>query len=596
MTEQQSRRQVNLIYLSLLAVLIGIVTGYGAVGFRSLIGLIHNISFNGVISFYYDANKFTAPSSLGIWIVLVPVAGAIVVTFLVKNFAPEAKGHGVPEVMDAVYYKAGEIRPAVVVVKSIASAISIGTGGAVGREGPIVQIGSAFASMVGGWLGLAPWQRITLVAAGAGGGIAATFNTPLGAVLFAVELMLPEISVRTFMPVALATSTATFVGRLYFGYQPSFSLPGNLLGLNNISLSMVIVFVGLGIIIGLAATLYIRAVYWSEDFFEEHIANEYLRHIIGMFIVGVIFTTLLFSFGHYFVEGVGYATIESILKGGLSLGWMLLLLFVAKLCATSITLGAGASGGIFSPAMFLGATLGGAYGALATYLMPGETASIAAFAMIGMAAMVGSSTGAVLTAIIMVFEMTLDYDIVLPMVAVVALSVGIRRFICAENIYTLKLARRGRNLPKSLHANMFMVRTASDVMEGKVTTLPSSMLYEDFTSIHNKYGGQVVICKGSRISGMFEVDASTRTMENAIAGCFITGPVTIGQLASRDYIIAHHDDVMFDVIARMTRKRVSNILVVKGDRRIPRVENIVGIITKNRIAESVGESLTYRTA
>jgi len=223
MTEQQGQRQVNLVYLSLLAVLVGIGTGYGAVAFRSMIALIHNIGFRGLFSFAYDANQFTPQSPLGLWIILVPVGGALIVTFLVKNFAPEAKGHGVPEVMDAVYYKAGAIRPVVVVVKSFASAISIGTGGAVGREGPIVQIGSAFASSIGGWLGLAPWQRITLVAAGAGGGIAATFNTPLGAVLFAVELMLPEISVRTFMPVALATATATFVGRLYFGYRPTFS-------------------------------------------------------------------------------------------------------------------------------------------------------------------------------------------------------------------------------------------------------------------------------------------------------------------------------------------------------------------------------------
>jgi len=590
------KRQVNLIYLSLLAVLIGIGTGYGAVGFRSLIGLIHNISFNGVFSIFYDANKFTPPSPLGIWIVLVPVVGAIIVTFLVKNFAPEAKGHGVPEVMDAVYYKAGELRPVVVVVKSIASAISIGTGGAVGREGPIVQIGASFASMIGGWIRLEPWQRITLVAAGAGGGIAATFNTPLGAVLFAVELMLPEISVRTFMPVALSTATATFVGRLYFGYQPSFSLPSQLTGLNALSLDMVVAFIGLGIVMGLAATLYIRAIYWSEDFFEEQIPNVYLRHILGMFLVGVIFTSLLYLFGHYYVEGVGYATIESILKGELALGWLLLLLFVAKLCATSITLGAGASGGIFSPAMFLGATLGGAYGALVIYLLPAETVSIATFAMIGMAAMVGSSTGAVLTAIIMTFEMTLDYDIVLPMVAVVALSVGIRRFICAENIYTLKLARRGRNLPKSLHANMFMVRSAGDVMVGEVPIIPCSTSYEDFTSTQHRPGERVVVCKGNRISGIFEVDAATRTLENTRAGGVNTGPITLGELAFRDFMIAQYDDVMFDVISRMTRKKSRNVLVVKGDRRIPRAENIVGIITKDRIAESVGESLNYRTS
>jgi len=595
MTERRGQRRVNLVYLSLLAVLIGVATGYGAVGFRGLIALIHNVGFSGVFSFVYDANEFTPPSYLGIWIVLVPIGGALIVTFLVKNFAPEAKGHGVPEVMDAIYYRGGAIRPVVVVVKSIASAISIGTGGAVGREGPIVQIGAAFASSVGGWLGLAPWQRITLVAAGAGGGIAATFNTPLGAVLFAAELMLPEVSVRTFLPVALATATATFVGRLYFGYQPSFALPTDLPGLGSISLESMLAFAGLGLVMGFAATLYIRAIYWSEDFFDKRIGNDYLRHVIGMALVGAIFTTLMMNFGHYFVEGVGYATIQSILDGHQTLGWMLLLLFAAKLCVTSITLGSGASGGIFSPALFLGATLGGAYGALVEPLLPSGGSNIATFAMIGMAAMVGSATGAVLTAIIMIFEMTLNYDIVLPMVAAVALSVGIRRLLSTENIYTLKLARRGRGLPKSLHANMFLVRTSGDVMDERVTILRSDMSYEDFVRMHPGLTGYVVVRTGRHVSGLFEVSAAMHTVESMKSSGSVMGPVAIGQLAHRDFTIARRDDVMFDVIIRMSRKRVDNVLVVGGDQRIPGAGDVVGVVTKDRIAESVGESLTYRS-
>lgn len=594
MTEQEGKRRVNLVYLSLLAVLVGIGTGYGAVAFRSLIAIVHNFGFAGAFSLSYDANRFTPPSPLGIWIFLVPIGGALIVTFLVKNFAPEAKGHGVPEVMDAIYYKGGAIRPVVVVVKSLASAISIGTGGAVGREGPIVQIGSAFASSIGARIGLLPWQRITLVAAGAGGGIAATFNTPLGAVLFAVELMLPEISVRTFLPVALATATATFIGRLYFGYQPSFSLPTDLPGLGSISLESMLAFAGLGLVMGFAATLYVRAIYWSEDFFEEHIANDYLRHVIGMTLVGLIFATLMVHFGHYYVEGVGYSTIQSILDGQQSLGWLLLLLFAAKLCVTSITLGSGASGGIFSPALFLGATLGGAYGALVEPLLPSSTMNVAAFAMIGMAAMVGSATGAVLTAIIMIFEMTLDYDIVLPMVVAVALSVGVRRLLSAENIYTLKLARRGRNLPKGLHANMFLVRTAGDVMNERVTILPGDMYYEDFVHAHRDLVGHVVVRTGKHISGLFEVGAAMRTMEGMKSSGWVMGPVAIGQLSFRDFVIARSDDVMFDVITRMTRKGANNVLVVGGNRRIPWAEDVVGIVTKDRIAESVGESLTYR--
>src|SRR6202167_5777053 len=218
-------QRIGLVRLSLLAVFAGLITGFGAVLFRALIGLIHNIAFLGSFSIGYDASQFTPPSPWGALVILVPVAGGLIVTFLITNFAPEARGHGVPEVMDAIYYKDGVIRPVVAVIKSLASALSIGTGAAVGREGSIIQIGSAIGSTLGQIVRMAPWQRITLVAAGAGAGIAATFNTPIGGVMFAIELMMPELSARTFLPVALATGTATFVGRIFLGSQPAFFVP-----------------------------------------------------------------------------------------------------------------------------------------------------------------------------------------------------------------------------------------------------------------------------------------------------------------------------------------------------------------------------------
>ena len=193
--------------------------------FRDLIGLIHNLLFTGHAVVHYDANVFTAPAPWGVLVILVPVLGAIGVTFLVDNFAPEAKGHGVPEVMDAIYYKGGVIRPVVALVKSLASAIAIGSGSSVGREGPIIQIGSALGSTLGQIVRMPAGQRIALVAAGAGAGIAATFNTPIGGVMFAIELMMPEVSVETFLPVAIATGTATFVGRWFFGDTPAFHVP-----------------------------------------------------------------------------------------------------------------------------------------------------------------------------------------------------------------------------------------------------------------------------------------------------------------------------------------------------------------------------------
>src|SRR6201997_3070260 len=215
-TEASSEHTLGLLALSLLAIGVGVATGLGAVLFRDLIGVIHNLLYYGHLSAIYDANVYNPPSPWGAGIILVPVIGGLGVVLLVSKFAPEARGHGVPEVMDAIFYRDGKIRPVVAAIKSLASSLSIGSGAAVGREGPIIQIGASLGSTAGQVIRMAAWQRITLVAAGAGAGIAATFNTPLGGVMFAVELMMPEVSVRTFLPVALATGTGTVPPRVVF--------------------------------------------------------------------------------------------------------------------------------------------------------------------------------------------------------------------------------------------------------------------------------------------------------------------------------------------------------------------------------------------
>src|SRR5215813_5343021 len=463
--------RLGLVRLSLLAIVVGLVTGLGAVLFRDLIGIIHNIGFLGVFSFDYEANVFTPPSPWGALIILVPVIGGQIVTFLITKFAPEARGHGVPEVMDAIYYKDGMIRPVVAVIKSLASALSIGTGAAVGREGPIIQIGAAIGSTLGQLIRMPPGQRITLVAAGAGAGIAATFNTPIGGVMFAIELMMPELSARTFLPVALATGTATFIGRIFFGIHPAFAMPSTLLTSQApASLDALLLYALLGALIGIAAAAFIRGLSFAEDVFDR-VRNPYLRNLVGMLIVGVLIYALLIGAGHYFVEGVGYSTIQAILAGGLDLPALLVVLFAAKLAATSISLGSGSSGGIFSPALFMGATFGAAFGVLLHAVHPMENFGTTTCAVIGMAAMVGGGTGAAMTAVTMIFEMTRDYDLVMPSIIAVALAIGVRRLLSIENIYTIKLVGRGHFVPKALYANMFLVRRARDVMQKNITLL-----------------------------------------------------------------------------------------------------------------------------
>jgi CIC family chloride channel protein len=574
--------------LSILAVVVGIITGVGAVFFRALIGLIHNVAFFGVFSINYDANLFTPPSPWGALIILVPVAGGVIVTFLVQTFAPEARGHGVPEVMDAIYYREGMIRPIVAAVKSLASAISIGTGAAVGREGPIIQIGASLGSSLGQFITMAPWQRITLVAAGAGAGIAATFNTPIGGVMFAIELMLPEISARTFLPVALATGMATFIGRIFLGLQPAFAVPEALLNSDRpASLTALLLYALLGALMGLAATAFIKGLSLAEDIFE-NIKNDYLRHIVGMLIIGTMMYVLLITAGQYYVDGVGYATIQAILSGSIVLPALLALLFLAKLCATSVSLGSGASGGIFSPSLFMGATLGGAFGAAINAIHVVQGLGITTCAMVGMAAMVGGGTGAAMTAVTMIFEMTRDYDLVMPIIVAVALAIGVRRLLSQENIYTVKLVERKHFVPKALHANMFLIRRAGEVMERDVTLLPKDIRLETFLRQGGHEGRMkhIVVSDGDRIVGVLRVNTALRRgIEDVEQQGF-----TLGEIAQRNYTVAREEDIVFDVVTRMTRHNAGTAVVSKAKRR-PRIADVLGVITKEHIADSVAHSI-----
>jgi CIC family chloride channel protein len=586
-SESQPAPQLGLTVLSVLALITGLITGFGAIFFRGLIAAIHNLFFLGTLSFHYDANVFTPVGPWGAFIILAPVIGGLVVTALVTNFAPEARGHGVPEVMDAIYYKEGIIRPVVAAVKSLASAFSIGSGAAVGREGPIIQIGASLGSSLGQIIPVAPWQRITLVAAGAGAGIAATFNTPIGGVMFAIELMMPEVSVRTFLPVALATGTATFVGNWFLGPQPAFVVPSlPTLGPHFSSLVALGLYALLGAVMGVAAAAFVRGLSAAEAVFER-IANPYLRHSVGMLLVGLLMFALFHFYGHYFVEGVGYSTIQALLTGQLAPLAILPLLYVAKLGATSVSLGSGASGGIFSPSLYMGATLGGAFGALVSMVHPLAEAGIANFAIVGMAAMVAGGTGAAMTAVTMIFEMTRDYSLVMPMIVAVALSIGVRRVLSRESIYTVKLVSRQHQIPTAMHANMFLVRRASDIMDQDVLVLPASTDFDAFLRQPEHKGGlkHVVVIRNNRVFGVLRVNTALRRgLEDAYTG------VTLEDVAQRDFTIAREDDIAFEVIKRMWR-RGGAMAVVVACKGVPTEADVRGIISKEHVADSVADSI-----
>ena len=430
-------RRVSLLTLCGLALMIGVMTGFGAVAFRALIALVHNVFYSGRLSFVFDANLSEGPSRFGDLVLFSPIIGGLIVVFLVKHFAPEAKGHGVPEVMDAVFYKHGNIRGKVALVKALASALSIGSGAAVGREGPIIQIGSALGSAFAQFIGLSTWQKITLLSAGAGAGIAATFNTPLGGVLFALEILLPEVSNRTFLPVVVATGAATTIGRILIGPDPAFAVPDVEFSLaGSLAPVEILGFLLLGLLCGVAAWAFIRLLVLMEDGFPKLPGNEYTQNVIGMTAIGGMMVVLTHLFGHSYVDGVGYSVIQSILDQKMTAAGLLALLFVLKMLATSISLGCGASGGIFSPSLYIGATLGAAFAAAMGMVLPHTGLSLPSAAIIGMAAMVGAATGGVMTAIVMVFEMTRDYAIIVPVIVAVALAAGVRRaLIPRDDLY-----------------------------------------------------------------------------------------------------------------------------------------------------------------
>ena len=410
--------------------------------------------------------------------------------------------------------------------------------------------------------------------------------------MFAIELMMPEVSVRTFLPVALATGTATYVGRLFFGLEPAFQMPvPATLSHHPTAFGALLLFALLGVLTGLGATAFIKGLHWIEGVFER-IRNPYFRHVTGMLLVGSMIYALLQGFGHYYVEGVGYATIQDVLVGGLSTAPLLGLLFACKLTATSLSLGSGSSGGIFSPSLFMGATLGGAFGAFAQTIFPWLNLSIPAFAIVGMAAMVGGGTGAAMTAVTMIFEMTRDYDIVMPMIIAVAVSIGVRRVLSPENIYTIKLVSRRHFIPKALHANMFLVHQARDVMDRDILLLQTTTSFDEFLR-QPKHEGKirhVVVTRDESIVGVLRVNTGIRHgLEGAYTG------VTLDDVATRDFTIAHEEDIMFGVIGRMWQRGAMMAVVVRGN-GAPVAGDVLGVITKEHVADSVALSVRPYTS
>jgi CIC family chloride channel protein len=448
-----------------LAVVTGAGAGAGAIGFRYLI-LAFTKLFTGR-SDYSNAGHVASSHlpGLGIFfVVLVPVIGGLVYGPLVDRFAREARGHGVPEVMLAVAEKGGRIGPQVAVVKSLASALCIGSGGSVGREGPIVQIGSALGSTIGQAMRIPESRLRLLVACGAAGGISATFNAPIAGVFFALELILRDFETESFGAVVLASVTSAVIGRAAFGDHPFLALPAF-----HVSSPLEFGFYAvLGVLAASAGVGFTKVLYTVEDLCDRLWRGpEWLRPAAGGVLLGLLLLALPEMYG------VGYPVLQNGVTGKYVAGFLLVLL-AGKMIATSLTIGIGGSGGVFAPSLFMGAMLGTAFGDAAHAIFPHLTAPAGAYGLVGMGALFAGAARAPITAVIIIFELTGDYSIVLPLMTAIVLATAMSGRLSKDTIYTLKLRRRGIDILRGRAANLMELLTVADAMQPVPTPLPQS--------------------------------------------------------------------------------------------------------------------------
>ncbi|MEA1923234.1 MAG: chloride channel protein [Pseudomonadota bacterium] len=465
-------RSTEHIFMVIVAVVIGVLGGLGAVGIQYLIKFFSQL-FWGTGNLDLEYLK-QVPFYLKI---VIPTGGAFLVGLIVYFFAPEAKGHGVPEVMEAIALRDGRIRPRVAVAKLFASSICIASGGSVGREGPVIQIGSSIGSTVGQFLKVNAQRTKVFVACGAAAGIAAAFNAPMAGALFSVEIILADFGVAQFSPIVISSVMATVVSRHFLGNFPAFEVPAYHL----VSPVELIPYAILGLLSGLVALLFTQVLCFSEDFFDDHLKLPgVVKTVIGGFLLGCFG---LLAPGVY---GVGYNSMNLALLGQLS--WVLMLgLVFAKIIATSLSLGSGGSGGIFAPSLFIGTMTGGFFGALVHKLMPTMSASSGAYAMVGMGAVVAGATHAPITAILIIFEMTNDYKIILPLMISTIIATLLTTKLKKESIYTIKLVRRGVDLFRGRELNVLRSLKVADFCEEKPKTIAPGLGFRQLLELVVNY-------------------------------------------------------------------------------------------------------------
>ena len=565
--------------IMLTALLVGAGGGFGAVVFRWLIQSVQTVAYDGLGSLLSGL----APYHL----LIIPALGGAIFGPLIYYFAREAKGHGVPEVMAAVALNGGRIRPMVAVIKSLASAICIGTGGSVGREGPIAQIGSALGSTIGQILKLSDERIRNLVACGAGAGIAATFNTPIAGAIFALEIILGQLHVLYFGAVVIAAVTADVIAHIFIGEDLAFIVPAYTM----VSPWELVLYALMGIIAALAAVTFTKLLYLSEDLWERFRFPEMFKPVLGGLLLGVVGISSAKINGFPRVFGVGYESISQALLGQLALQ-MSLILLAAKLLATIITLGSGGSGGVFAPSLFMGALLGDAFGQIVNHLFPAITAPPGAYALVGMAAFFSGAAHAPVTAIIILFEMTRDYRIILPLMLTTVISTIVSRIISRESIYTLKLSRRGIHLEQGQDVDVMQNVTVGEVMTTDIEPIPMHMSLEELADRFERthHHGFPVVDGDGNLVGVVTLQDLERAKARVRQGDTFQGKTVADIATMEDLLVVYPHDMMWKALRLMGTRDLGRLPVVEeeGSRKL------VGVVRRSDIVRAYTHAITKR--
>jgi chloride channel protein, CIC family len=540
-------------WMSLLAALVGVLAGLIAYLLYDLIALFTNLAFYHVFSIHFRSPEHT---TIGPWVILMPVIGGVIIGFMAKYGTSKIKGHGIPEAMEAVLTSRSRIEAKVAILKPLSAAIAIGTGGPFGAEGPIIQTGGAFGSLVGQLISTTAAERKVLLACGAGAGMAATFNTPIAGVILAIELLLFEFRARSFIPLVIACTLATSVRAVLFGQHSMFTM-------GNVDFDVprgLPFYLVLGVICGGAAIGFTKLLYWVEDQFERLPIDDLWHPAIGALGLGVI------GFFIPRVLGVGYDTISDILNNNLTLA-LLILIMVFKSLALVISLGSGTSGGLLAPMFMSSAAMGGVFAFGVNAIFPGAHLSSGACALVAMAAVFGAASRATFAFIVFAFEITHDYNAILPLMLCCVIADLIALRYLPTSIMTEKLARRGLHVPGEYEASVLHMVRISEVMNSDVQPISGEITVADLAARvsrgepgFNLSQGLPLVAKDGRLAGVVTQGDLLRALESDPEG-----RATVLEAGSVPPIVAYPDEHVLDALHRMVRHNIGRLPVVSRE-------------------------------